>query len=103
MRPTKITIEKNNSLYEAMLDKTTQSLEKIISNSGEKTERQLQMFFNWWDGLRVLKYVHYCRDLGDQMLPPKEALTMLNIHHWKEEIPSDETGLLRWIRLKDRA
>ena len=29
----KITIEKNNSLYEAMLDKTTQSLEKIISNS----------------------------------------------------------------------
>jgi len=29
----KITIEKNNNLYEAMLDKTTQSLEKIISNS----------------------------------------------------------------------
>tara|TARA_Y100001958_G_C20998648_1_gene383353 strand:- start:263 stop:709 length:447 start_codon:yes stop_codon:yes gene_type:complete len=26
-------IEKNNSLYETMLDKTTQSLEKIISNS----------------------------------------------------------------------
>ena len=29
----KKTIEKNNSLYETMLDKTTQSLEKIISNS----------------------------------------------------------------------
>ena len=29
----KKTIEENNSLYEAMLDKTTQSLEKIISNS----------------------------------------------------------------------
>ena len=27
------TIEKNNSLYENMLDKTTQSLEKIISNT----------------------------------------------------------------------
>ena len=27
------TIEKNNSLYESMLDKTTQSLEKIISNT----------------------------------------------------------------------
>ena len=26
-------IEKNNNLYETMLDKTTQSLEKIISNS----------------------------------------------------------------------
>ena len=26
-------IEKNNNLYEAMLDKTTQSLEKIISNT----------------------------------------------------------------------
>jgi cell division protein ZapA len=29
----KKTIEKNNVLYEAMLDKTTQSLEKIISNT----------------------------------------------------------------------
>ena len=27
------TIEKNNNLYESMLDKTTQSLEKIISNT----------------------------------------------------------------------
>ena len=27
------TIEKNNSLYESMLDKTSQSLEKIISNT----------------------------------------------------------------------
>ena len=29
----KKTIEKNNSLYESMIDKTTQSLEKIISNT----------------------------------------------------------------------
>jgi cell division protein ZapA len=29
----KRTIEENNSLYESMLDKTTQSLEKIISNT----------------------------------------------------------------------
>ena len=29
----KKTIEDNNSLYESMLDKTTQSLEKIISNT----------------------------------------------------------------------
>ena len=29
----KKTIEDNNTLYELMLDKTTQSLEKIISNS----------------------------------------------------------------------
>ena len=29
----KQTIEDNNSLYETMLDKTTQSLEKIISNT----------------------------------------------------------------------
>ena len=29
----KNTIEENNSLYESMLDKTTQSLEKIISNT----------------------------------------------------------------------
>ena len=27
------TIEENNNLYESMLDKTTQSLEKIISNT----------------------------------------------------------------------
>jgi cell division protein ZapA len=29
----KITIEESNSLYESMLDKTTQSLEKILSNT----------------------------------------------------------------------
>ena len=29
----KKTIEENNNLYESMLDKTTQSLEKIINNS----------------------------------------------------------------------
>ena len=27
------TIEENNNLYESMLDKTTQSLEKIIANT----------------------------------------------------------------------
>ena len=27
------TIEENNALYESMIDKTTQSLEKIISNT----------------------------------------------------------------------
>ena len=29
----KKTIDENNNLYESMLDKTTQSLEKIISNT----------------------------------------------------------------------
>ena len=29
----KVAIEENNNLYESMLDKTTQSLEKIISNT----------------------------------------------------------------------
>ena len=36
----KETIEKNNSLYESMLDKTTQSLEKIISNTGHLSKIQ---------------------------------------------------------------
>ena len=36
----KKTIEKNNSLYESMLDKTTQSLEKIISNSESLSKTQ---------------------------------------------------------------
>ena len=33
-------IEKNNNLYETMLDKTTQSLEKIISNSESLSKMQ---------------------------------------------------------------
>ena len=36
------TIEKNNNLYENMLDKTTQSLEKIISNTESLSK------FNKW-------------------------------------------------------
>ena len=34
------TIEDNNSLYEAMLDKTTESLEKILSNTGSISKIQ---------------------------------------------------------------
>ncbi|MEC7212594.1 MAG: cell division protein ZapA [Pseudomonadota bacterium] len=36
----KKTIEKNNILYESMLDKTTQSLEKIISNTESMSKIQ---------------------------------------------------------------
>jgi len=36
----KKTIEENNSLYESMLDKTTQSLEKIISNTDSPSKIQ---------------------------------------------------------------
>jgi len=36
----KKTIEENNSLYESMLDKTTQSLEKIISNTESLSDIQ---------------------------------------------------------------
>ena len=36
----KKTIEKNNTLYESMLDKTTQSLEKIISNTESMSKIQ---------------------------------------------------------------
>ena len=36
----KKTIEENNSLYESMLDKTTQSLEKIISNTESLSKTQ---------------------------------------------------------------
>ena len=36
----KTTIEKNNTLYESMLDKTTQSLEKIISNTESMSKIQ---------------------------------------------------------------
>jgi len=80
-----------------------EALQKINANSGSAGKRQQQLFFNWWDGLRVLKYVHYCRDLGDQMLSPTKAIVTLNEQHWKEEIPSKETELLRWIRSKDRS
>ena len=36
----KKTIDENNSLYESMLDKTTQSLEKIISNTESLSKTQ---------------------------------------------------------------
>ena len=36
----KKTIEESNSLYESMIDKTTQSLEKIISNTESLSKTQ---------------------------------------------------------------
>ena len=37
----KLAIEENNNLYESMLDKTTQSLEKIISNTESLSKIQI--------------------------------------------------------------
>ena len=36
----KVMIEESNSVYESMLDKTTQSLQEIVSNSESKSELQ---------------------------------------------------------------
>ena len=33
-------VEENNDLYESMLDKTTESLEKILSNTGSTSKVQ---------------------------------------------------------------
>ena len=38
----KLTAEKNKNLYEEILDKTTQSIEKFIENADKKAEEKLQ-------------------------------------------------------------
>ena len=56
----KSTIEKNNSLYESMLDKTTQSLEKIISNTESYDKNSGSIVIN--GGIGCKKTIH-CENL----------------------------------------
>lgn len=79
-----------------------EAAKKIIQQAGKNTTNLERQFFGWWDGLRVLKYIHYCRDQGDQMISPSLAITKLNKLFWREKLPEGEEALLRWIRAKDR-
>ncbi|MFT4736127.1 MAG: hypothetical protein ACI92W_000228 [Paraglaciecola sp.] len=65
-----------------------------------KTEAQyIQRLFEWWDGFKILKYVHYRRDQGVNMISVVEAIHALNQVYWKhKDLPHDETELLKRLR-----
>ena len=53
------------------------SLQKIREQAGS-LENFKQRYYAWWDGFRVLKFIHFCRDHYYQKIPLAEALNWLN-------------------------
>ena len=57
-------------------------LEKVKKNSKSQKSFESQ-FFQWFDGFKVLKMVHYLRDHHLPSVPISEATNRLNDHLWK--------------------
>ncbi|MDH5610629.1 MAG: hypothetical protein OEY56_14215, partial [Cyclobacteriaceae bacterium] len=60
-------------------------------------------FFTWWDGFRMLKYIHFARDHYYPMARLSESLLSLNSALWHvDSFPSSATEQLKCIREWDR-
>lgn len=53
------------------------SLRKIRDQAGSMQNFK-QRYYAWWDGFRVLKFIHFCRDHHYQKIPLTEALNWLD-------------------------
>ena len=60
-------------------------------------------FFAWFDGFMVLKYVHYARDHGRELVPLPAAAQALLRKIGHPTVPSEEEALLRIYRALDRS
>ncbi len=82
--------------------KFREGLSKMQQNSASR-ESFAKHFFRWWDGFRVLKFVHFARDHFHKDMALEEAIHTLNDNYWK--LPLQE-GLrvetLQQIRQYDR-
>ena len=96
----KLSPQMNQFLQEQNFDLAWIKMEKQAGKDIEKLE---QLFFNWWNGFRMLKYIHFRRDAGDAMIDPTDAIHGLNKVYWNELLPTNPKELLMWIRAKDRA
>ena len=64
-----------------------EDLAKILKNAASVQVFE-KSFFRWWDGFRLLKFMHFARDHFYESISEKEALDALNNLYWK--IPTIE-------------
>lgn len=83
---------------------TVNAESKILSiiNRSDRKETYLKHFYNWFDGLQVLKYVHYARDhhYPSTLLPGQ--VKKLASFFYNEDWPLDLHEQLIRMRTKDR-
>jgi len=82
----------------------TDFLEKVdeINSNTSGAESFRQRFFNWLDGFRVLKMIHFMRDNYHQNIPLGKAAKKL-LDKTGTGVPSDEESLLEIYREMDKA
>lgn len=54
-----------------------QSLQSIRAQAGSFLNLK-QRYYAWWDGFRVLKFIHHCRDHYHEKVPLSEALSWMD-------------------------
>ncbi len=76
-------------------------IEKIHNNTAEKSTFQ-KAFFRWFDGFRLMKFVHFARDNFYPNLPVREAVIQyLKEVHNLQANEFSEKELLMWFREYD--
>jgi glycosyltransferase involved in cell wall biosynthesis len=75
---------------------------KMLVQANGNQNRLDHLFYQWWDGFKILKYVHFRRDHGETMISPLNAIHQLNEVYWKKILPKSEKELLIWIREVDK-
>lgn len=73
------------------------SLSNLIEQSGS-FENFRNRYYSWWDGFKILKYVHFCRDKNYHNQPLSQGLDWLDDRLQlgiKELLPKDQLMVLR--------
>lgn len=107
----------SDSQYEAILDKLPESINSFLISDGfklavgrlNKQSNNLSTFFSKWyqyfDGFKVLKYLHFSRDNYYKNKPVVEMAKELATLHWRKDNVNSLTAekLLAYFRQKDKS
>lgn len=88
-----------SSFYYAM--NFPKDLQEILNQAGS-FDNFVQRYYQWWDGFKVLKYVHYVRDQYYKPIPLPEALEWLSKNLNLAKFPKTKEDQLRALRKYDK-
>jgi len=82
--------------------KYTSNMQRILKHTTSKPSF-LKSFFHWFNGLKILQFMHFCRDHFHPNIPITNAATWLCKHYLETDAnPNDRVELLHRIRQWDR-
>ncbi|MDN5204909.1 glycosyltransferase [Fulvivirgaceae bacterium BMA10] len=75
-----------------------------INNNSSNIKTFKSRFFNWFNGFKVLKFVHYARDNHYEQVPVEQAIEwLMNVFYKDLEKSADTKEMLLKMRIYDRS